>query len=176
MTPSKPESGTAPDTPHREFVITRVLDAPRDLVWKAWSEPERLAQWWGPKECKLHFGSLEFQPGGIFHYGMEWPGGNLMWGRFLYRVIVPPEKLVFVVSFADEQKNIVRAPFSPTWPLEMLNTVTLTEHGGKTKLTLTAVPINPTDEERTTYEGWFASLEQGYGGTFDALAAYLAKA
>lgn len=159
----------------KEFVISRTFDAPRDLVWNAWSEPERLAQWWGPKGCKLKVGSLEFRPGGIFHYGMEWQAGKMMWGRFVYREIVPPERLVFVNSFSDEDKKITRAPFSETWPLEILNNLTLTERGGKTELMLRGGPINPTEAERKTFEEHFASMQQGFGGTFDQLDAYLAK-
>lgn len=63
----------------KEFTITRVFDASRDLIWRAWSEPERLAQWWGPKGCKIEIGKLEFRPGGIFHYSMRMPDGQTVW-------------------------------------------------------------------------------------------------
>lgn len=159
----------------KEFVYSRTFDAPRDLVWKAWSEPERLAQWWGPKGCKLKVGSLDFRPGGIFHYGMEWQTGQIMWGRFVYREMVPPERLVFVNSFSDENKQVTRAPFNENWPREILNVVTFEDIGGKTKITLRGAPIDATDEERKVFEGHFDSMNQGFGGTFDQLAAYLTK-
>jgi len=159
----------------KEFVISRTVDAPRDLVWKAYSEAERLAQWWGPKGCKLTVGSLDFRPGGIFHYGMEWQPGKTMWGRFVYREIVPPERLVFVSSFSDENKGVTRAPFNEHWPLEVFNVVTFEDAGGKTKITIRGAPIGPTEEERSAWEGHFDSMNQGFGGTFDALDAYLAK-
>ncbi len=129
--------------PVKEFIITRIFDAPRDLVWKAWSEPARLAEWWGPKGCKLKVASLDFRPGGIFHYGMEWSTGGTMWGRFVYREITPPERLVFVNSFADANAEVIRAPFSETWPREILNVLTLSEKGGKTELLLRGAPIDP---------------------------------
>jgi uncharacterized protein YndB with AHSA1/START domain len=162
--------------PVRPFVMKRVFDAPRDLVWKAWSEPERLAQWWGPKECELRVASLDFRPGGVFHYAMDWPDGRTMWAHFVYREIVTPEKIVFVNSFSDEHRNVTRCPFSQTWPLEVLNSVTLSERDGRTDLALHVIPLNPTDEERDTFESWSASLGQGYGGTFDKLAEHLARA
>lgn len=160
---------------HKEFVITRTFDAPRDLVWKAWSEPERLAEWWGPKGCKLIVGSLDFRPGGIFHYGMEWQAGKTMWGRFVYREMVPPERLVFVNSFSDEKAGITRAPFNESWPREILNVVTFENLSGKTKITLRGGPIDPTDAERELFESFFDSMNQGFGGTFDQLDTYLAK-
>jgi len=160
----------------KEFVISRTFDAPRELVWKAYSEAERLAEWWGPKGCKLIVGSLDFRPGGIFHYGMEWQPGKVMWGRFVYREIVRPEKLVFVSSFSDENKGVTRAPFNEHWPLEVLNVMALEDVGGKTKITLNGGPVNPTEDERKAWEGHFDSMNQGFSGTFDKLDAYLEKA
>ncbi|KAB2911371.1 MAG: SRPBCC domain-containing protein [Hyphomicrobiaceae bacterium] len=162
-----------------EFVITRVFDAPRELVWKAWTEPERLAQWWGPKGCTIRVAKLEMRPGGIFHYAMQFQPGHDMWGRFVYREIVAPERLVFVNSFSDADGGITRAPFSQLkqmWPLEVLNEVTLSEQKGKTTLTLRGRPINATEEERKMFASMHESMRQGFGGTFDKLVDCLAKA
>src|SRR5512143_3627345 len=63
------EARTAPAVADGELVITRVLDAPRDLVWKAWTEPERLMHWWGPKGFVMQTVKLDLRPGGVFHYG-----------------------------------------------------------------------------------------------------------
>lgn len=170
MSASKTTDGTGKD-----FVVTRTFDAPRDLVWKAWSEPERLAQWWGPKNCPIRISACEFRPGGLFLYSMTM-GDATWWGRFVYREIEKPARLIFVNSFSNEKGDITRAPFSATWPLEILNHLTLSEQGDKTVLVLRGSPINPTDEESATFEGMFASLQQGFGGTFDQLEDYLAKA
>ncbi|MDB5085384.1 MAG: activator of Hsp90 ATPase 1 family protein, partial [Bacilli bacterium] len=67
---------------------------------------------------------IDLRPGGIFHYRQRSPEGQEMWGKFVYREIVAPEKLIFTNSFSDEAGNTVRAPFSPTWPLKILNTFT----------------------------------------------------
>ena len=162
-------------TASKEFTISRTFNAPRDLVWKAWSEPESFGQWWGPKGCKLDVAQFEFRPGGLFHYSMKMPAGQIWWGRFVYREIVKPERIVFVNSFSDVSGGITRAPFSADWPLEVLNTLTFTEQGGKTTLDLRGGPINPNAEERAAFEGMFASMKAGFGGTFDQLDAFLTK-
>jgi uncharacterized protein YndB with AHSA1/START domain len=158
-----------------ELVITRVFDAPRKLVFKAWSEAERLAQWWGPKGFGLEVKKLEFHPGGVFHYCMRMAEGAEMWGLFVYREILAPEHIVFVSSFSDKDCNITRAPFSQTWPLEVLNNLTLTEADGKTTLTLRGGPINASDQEYDAFESMFGSMQNGFNETFDQLEKYLAN-
>jgi uncharacterized protein YndB with AHSA1/START domain len=160
----------------QEFVLTRVVNAPRELVWKAWTEAERLAQWWGPKGFGMHVARLDLRPGGVFHYGMKTPDGKLLWGKFTYREIVAPERLVFVVSFSDENAGVTRHWLSETWPLEVLNTVTFTEEGGRTTIRISGGPINATEVERNTFYGSIKSMEQGFGGTFDQLDEYLVTA
>jgi uncharacterized protein YndB with AHSA1/START domain len=161
----------------KEHVITRVFDAPRDLVWNAFTEAEQLAQWWGPKGFKIRVFGLDLRPGGLFHYSMQSPDGHNMWGKFVYREIVAPERMVFISSFSDEEGNTTRAPFfNGTWPLEVLNTLTLSEHEGKTTLTLRGGPVNATEEEQKTFEDGFESMQQGFKGTFDQLEEYLVKA
>lgn len=166
---------SAPHSGERELVITRSFDAPRDLVWKAFAESNRLAHWWGPKGFTMLAHALDFRLGGVFHYSMRSPDGQVMWGKFVYHDIQAPERLVFVNSFCDEAGNIIRAPFSPAWPLEIMNTVTFTEHEGKTTVTLRGGPINATEEEHTAYWNAQESMRQGFAGTFDQLADYLAE-
>ncbi len=164
-------AGGSPD-----FVITRVFDAPRDLVWKAWTERERLMEWFGPKGFTMSTAKLDFRPGGVFLYALKGPDGKEMWGKFVYREIVPQEKIVLVSSFSDAKGGLTRHPFSATWPLEMLSTTTFVEKGGKTTITLHWAALNATDEERKTFDTSHASMNAGWTGTMDQLAAYLAKA
>lgn len=159
-----------------EFAIARTFDAPRHLVWKAWTEPERLAQWWGPKGFTCDTKKLELRPGGMFHYCMRAPNGHEMWGKFVYKEIAPPERLVFVNSFSDSEAHTVRSPFSATWPLEIQNTLTLTEQDGRTTVSLRGAPVNASPEEMQTFTSFFKSMEQGFTGTFDQLAEYLKRA
>ena len=84
--------------------------------------------------------------------------------------------MVHINSFSDEACGITRHPMSPTWPLEMLSTFTFEDVGGKTKVTIRWAPHNATDEERKTFDTSHDSMRQGWGGTMDQLADYLAKA
>ena len=160
----------------QEFVITRVFDAPRDLVWKAFTEPERMKEWWGPKGVTITKSEMDLRPGGSYHYAMRTPDGNTMWGKFVYREITPPSRMVFVSSFSDEAGGVTRHPMAPTWPLEMLSIFSFEEEGGKTRFTVSWSPLNASEAERATFAAGHASMQQGWGGTLDKLAAYLAKA
>jgi len=159
-----------------EFVITRVFDAPRNLVFKAWTEAERLTHWWGPKGFTMLSCKLDLRPGGVFHYSLHAPQGGDMWGKWVFREVMAPDRLVFITSFSDEEGNTVRAPFSSDWPLEVLSTVTFNEHEGKTTITMRGVPLNATETERQTFESMFKSMQNGWTGTLDQLTEYLAKA
>lgn len=158
-----------------ELVLTRTFAAPRDLVFKVFTEAEHLKHWWGPKGYTMEITKLDLQPGGILHYSQRSPEGQEMWGKFVYLEIVEPEKLVFKNSFSDADANTVRAPFSPTWPLEILNVWTFTEHEGETTLTGVGTPVSPTEDELTTFAAAQDMVKQGFAGTFDQLVSYLAS-
>ena len=159
----------------RPFVISRAFDAPRERLWKAWTERDRLMQWFGPKGFKMPVAKMDFRPGGIFHYCLRSPDGHEMWGKFVYREIVAPERIVLVNSFSDEAGGLTRHPMSATWPLEMLSTFTLAEQQGRTSVTVRWVPINPTEQERKTFDAAHEGMKQGWTETFDQLVAYLGK-
>ena len=162
---------------NKDFVISRVFDAPRDLVWKAFTEPERMKQWWGPKGFKVVAAKMDLRPGGSYHYGMKSPDGMTMWGKFIYREVVPNERLVLINSFSDEVGGITRHPMSPTWPLELLSVFTFEDApGGKTRFTIRWSTHNASAEERKTFDTSHDSMNQGWGGTLDQLAAYLKTA
>jgi uncharacterized protein YndB with AHSA1/START domain len=105
---------------------------------------------------------------------MKTPDGKEWWGKWVYREIVAPEKMVSVVSFTDEKGNPTRHPLSPNWPLEVLSTATLSAQGDKTMLTVRSVAINATAEELKTFADGFKNMEQGFTGTWNQLAEYLA--
>jgi uncharacterized protein YndB with AHSA1/START domain len=160
----------------KAFVVSRVFDAPRDLVWKAWTEAERLKEWFGPKGVTVTTVKMDLRPGGICHYAMRMPNGQEMWGKWTFREVVAPERLVLISSFSDANGGITRHPMSPTWPLETLSTTTFAEQGGKTTLTISWSPHNATDAEHETFNASHASMNQGWGGTMEQLTAYLATA
>jgi uncharacterized protein YndB with AHSA1/START domain/predicted enzyme related to lactoylglutathione lyase len=156
----------------REIVITRVLDAPRSLVFKAWTEPERVMRWWGPNGFTTPVCRIDLRPGGIFHSCMRSPDGQDYWSRGVYREVVEPALIVSTDTFADAEGNIVEPTqygMSASWPREALITVTFVEQDGKTAFTLRhAVGSASESEAGMCRQGWSESL--------DRLAAYLAAA
>lgn len=159
----------------KELIISRTFKAPKPLVFKAWSEAERLEQWWGPKGFSLTVEQLEFHPEGTFHYCIQSPDDLKMWGKFVYKAIEPNTKIVFLNSFTDENANTIRAPFSETWPLEMYNVLTLEELNGNTTIQLHISPYNASEAEVNTFGENHENMEIGFTGTFDRLEDYLLK-
>lgn len=163
------------NTDQTAFVITRRFELPRAVVWRAWSEPDQLEHWWGPQGCSIDIHRFEFRAGGFFHYAMNFAAAPPMWGRFNYRDIDSLERIVWLNSFSNERCGITRAPFAADCPLEIRNSVTFAERGGQTTVTLHAEPFGESEAERQYFAGLHASLAQGYGGTFDQLAAHLQR-
>ena len=171
---SKTDS-TPPET--ADFVISRVFDAPRDLVFAAFTDAERMKHWWGPKGFTVVKSEMDLRPGGIYHYCLRAPDGSAMWGKFVYREISAPARIVLINSFSDEQGGTTHHPMMITWPLEMLSVFTFEDAGGgKTRFTVTWSPHNSSEEERATFAAGHASMKGGWSGTMDQLAAYLATA
>ncbi len=169
LTPAKPP----------EVTLRRTFNAPRELVFKAWTQAEHLAKWFGPVGFQVGVKTLDLRPGGVFHYYMDAPDGKSprIWGRFDYQRIVSPELIEFLNSFSDEAGGLTRHPASPTWPMQLQNTLTFAVHedgAGKTLLTMHAVPYNPTPEENETFAKFGSFFEQGMKGTLDQLEAHLA--
>ena len=159
-----------------EFIIARAFDVPREFMFQIWTDPEHMQRWWGPKGFTVVPYQMDLRPGGVYHYCMRSPDGHDMWGKFVYREIVEPERIVFVNSFSDEKGNITRHPMNPNWPLEMLSTITFTEQAGRTTVTVRWASLSATPAERQTFEAGFESMQKGWGGTFEQLSGYQASA
>jgi uncharacterized protein YndB with AHSA1/START domain len=160
-----------------DFVTARVFDAPRELVWKCFAEPERMKEWFGPKGSVIVSAAMDFRVGGACHAAMRGPDGRVMWAKLVYREIVAPQRLVWVHSFSDEAGGLTRHPMSPTWPLELLTTVTFEDAPGRrTNVTLRWSPQNATAEEINTFDAARDGMTQGWGGSFERLADYLTTA
>ncbi|MDA5194327.1 SRPBCC family protein [Govanella unica] len=166
-------SATASTTAETAFHITRTIDAPRDLVWQTFTELDHLLRWWGPKGSALMSDSFDLRPGGRFHYRMRLPDGTIMWGLFSYHELQEPDRIAFTSSFADEEGNVVRAPFSDKWPLTVLNVWTFSEQDGHTRLEMVGRPHKATAEEQDQFRSMHDSMRLGFGGTFDQWDAYL---
>ena len=149
----------------RELVITRIFNAPRTLVWQAWTEPEHLKRWWGPKGFISPACKIDLRVGGKYLFCMQSPEGQNFWSTGVYREIVAPKRIVCTDSFADEAGNVVPAThygMALDFPLELQVTVTLEEQDGKTRMTLRHVGL-PSGEMRDL-------CEEGWNESFDKLA------
>jgi uncharacterized protein YndB with AHSA1/START domain len=156
---------------NQDIVITRIFDAPRAVVWKAWTEPEAVMRWWGPKDFTAPVIKIDLRVGGKYLSCMRGPDGKDYWSTGIYREIVEPSLLVNTDSFADEKGNVVPAShysMEGDWPLVLLVTVKFEEIGGRTKMILrhTGIPAGKMRE----------LCETGWNESFDKLAEYLAKA
>ena len=157
------------------FSISRTFKAPRELVFSVHTSPAHLEKWMSPEGFKTIHAALDFRAGGSYHYGLEGPGGMQMWGKQVFREIEPGKKLVYIQSFSDKEGGLSRHPMSATWPLEMLATVTFEDAGpGQTKVTISWQPYNSDDTGNATFDAARAGMDQGFGGTFAKLEAYLA--
>ncbi len=140
----------------KDLVLTRVFNAPRERVWKAWTDAKQLAQWWGPAGFTNPRCEVDVRPGGTIRVDMRGPDGTVYPMAGVYREVVAPERLVFSASALDEKGK----------PLfEVLNTITFAEQGGKTKLTLEARVIKKLSDRADEYlkgqeAGWSQSLDR----------------
>jgi uncharacterized protein YndB with AHSA1/START domain len=150
--------------PSPDILSTRLFEAPRDLVWEAWTDPRHLMQWWGPKSYTAPFGNMDFRVGGTYLICMRSPEGRDYWSTGVYREIVSRERIVYTDSFADEKGSPVTASYygmAGDWPAELVVTVTFEElEQGRTKLTLRHSGIPAGQMSELTGVGWNASLDK----------------
>jgi len=145
-------------TAERELVITRIFDAPRELVFTAWTEPDRAVRWWGPQGFTTARYEIDFRPGGAYRVCMRSPEGTEHWQRGMCRELVEPERLVFTFAWEDAQGRPGH---------ETVVTVTFAEYGAKTKLTLHQAVFETVTARDLHQGGWTSALE--------CLADYLAQ-
>jgi uncharacterized protein YndB with AHSA1/START domain len=145
----------------RQAVITRTFDAPRKLVWEAWTDPKHLREWWGPHGFDAPHPSVDLRPGGKMNLDMRSPDGNTMPNASIVRESRPPEKLVFESSAFFDKDGI------PAF--EVINTVTLKEQAGRTTMTLKVDVVKATAAMIAGLKG----MRQGWGESLDKMAEHL---
>ena len=146
-----------------EVLITRTFDAPRELVFRAWTDPALLAAWYAPHGCSIAFRQLDVRAGGAFHSVIRTPDGKDCWCRGIYAELVEPERIVYTMAVADADGNLitpVEAGMDPEWPRETTVTVTFAEQDGRTTLTLHQT-VSETIAKRTgAYPSWLQMLDR----------------
>jgi len=160
-----------------DFNFVRSFDAPRDLVWRAWTDPALLARWFGPRGSTTTILAHDPRPGGMTHMRMDMPGDSgTIWARFVYREITEPSRLVWVHGFADAEGNAAPAPFfDGLWPMALLTTASFQDQGDRTLVTLAQETLDATPEECNTFIAQIPSMNEGWGGSFDQLDELLAS-
>ncbi|MNT53699.1 hypothetical protein D3C72_1907960 [compost metagenome] len=150
MEQSKTEQG-------KELLITHLFNAPRALVFEAWTDPEKLKHWYAPDGCTIEFKSLDATQGGSFHSCVHDPVHGDCWIKGLYKEVTAPEKLVFSMIISNENGDDVRsieAGKPEDWPEEVLTTVTFTEIGKQTKLTIHQTVSEAEAKQTGAYQSW----------------------
>ncbi|MEM7358432.1 MAG: SRPBCC domain-containing protein [Pseudomonadota bacterium] len=157
-----------------EYKLERTFDAPRELVWRAWTDPELLQQWYGPGvETIIH--KFDLQVGGEWLNEMKW-GGNSNYQRVVFQEVNEPEKMVWHhYSATDAEWNTAPNPMMPDWPALLLTTVTFTELGDRTAVCLTQVPMDASEAEITCFAEMMKGMDKGWGSGFDIIEQILAE-
>jgi uncharacterized protein YndB with AHSA1/START domain/DNA-binding transcriptional ArsR family regulator len=148
----------------QELTLTRVFDAPRELVFKAWTDPRLVAEWWSPHGFTNAAVELDLRPGGAIYILMRWPDGRDNPMKGTYHEIVPPERLVFTSTALEDEAGMPQ--------LEVRNTVTFAEQGSQTLLTLHAVVVRGTTQAA---EAALAGMEIGWSQSLEKLTALLSR-
>lgn len=157
-------TGTQSD---REIVITRTFNAPRKLVYEAWTDPKHIAQWWGPEGFTTRVTELDLRPGGQWRYVMIGPDGTEYPGKGVFREIVPLERIVTSDEFEEGFEKVVNMDL----PQGMVVTTIFEDWNGKTRLTLRILHESVEDRRKHEEMGVIA----GWNSSFDCLDQYLAK-
>lgn len=151
-----------PEADEKAVVATRVLDAPRALVWKAWTDPDIFARWFGPRGFTTPVCELDVRPGGAMRVHMRGPDGTVYPMTGVSIEVVEPERLVFLDAVPDGEGRPI---------FEVQNTVTFAEAGGRTTLTLHARVVRRTPAAAP----YIAGMDEGWSQTLDRLAEWLAS-
>ncbi|MGB9980431.1 SRPBCC family protein [Methanobacterium sp.] len=156
----------------KELTITRTFNAPREVVWKAWTDPDMFMQWWGPRDFTTLVSKIDLKVGGEYFSCMRSPDGQDFCSKGVYRKIVELECLVMTDSFADNEGNAVPAThygMGADFPMEMQIMVTFKEQNGKTKLIVKHSDI------RKLSEAELNDMQQGWNESLDKLAELLTR-
>lgn len=146
-----------------DVLITRVFDAPRELVFGAWTDREQLMRWHAPRGCSITFRALDVRTGGGFHSCIRSPDGHECWCKGVYREVVEPERIVYTLALSNEAGGPADSEAvgkDPEWPVETTVTVTFDDLGGKTKLTLHQTVSEALAKRTGAHPSWLDMLDR----------------
>lgn len=155
------------------YVLDREFNAPLALVWKAWSDPELLARWYGPGvETVIH--AFDLRPGGAWLNEMKW-GDKSDRSRMDFQEVVEGEKIAWMHASTDADWNIAPSQMMPDWPTKFLTTITFKAEGDVTKVRLTQTPVDASEAEIACFANMMGGMDKGWGSGFDIIAEILAE-
>jgi uncharacterized protein YndB with AHSA1/START domain len=163
MAENKAGAGAAKDTPDRDIIISRVFDAPRELVWNAWTDPKQVVQWWGPKGFTTTIHEMDVKPGGVWRQVMHGPDGTDYPSLSTFLEVVKPERIVYTLEGGKKGAHDVQ--FEATWTFEALS---------EKKTRLTVRMVFSTAAIRDQIEKTYGAVEGGKQ-TLARLSEYLEK-
>lgn len=148
-----------------ELIIDREFEAPRELVWRAWTEPELLGRWYGPNiETVVH--EFDLSSEGVWLHEMKMGGGS-SFQKAVFKEILPPEKLVWHhYSSVDSKGNAVENPMMKDWPEILITTITFSQAGAKTNVRLSQIPLDATDSQVAGFANMKDKMGGGWGQGF----------
>jgi len=156
-----------------EFVLEREFNAPRELVWRAWTDPELLVRWYGPGvETVIH--KFDLEPAGVWLNEMKMSGDS-NFQKIIFKEVTRPEKLVWHHCSADADWNIAANPMMPDWPRILLTTVTFEERGDRTNVRLSQIPVDATDAEIACFAKMKDGMSAGWGSGYAIIDDVLAE-
>ena len=154
-----------------EYVIDRTFNAPRALVWRAWTDPDILHRWYGPNvETVIH--RFDLEPGGAWFNEMKF-GGQSHYSRMDFEEVTPLEKLVWRHASTDADWNVSPNAMAPDWPKVLLTTVTFEDLGAQTSVRLAQTPINASQSEIAAFVASMGNLDYGWGSGYDIIDGLL---
>lgn len=156
-----------------EFILDREFDAPRALVWRAWTDPKYLQNWYGPGiETVIH--KFELKPEGVWLNEMKMKNGS-NFQKIIFKEVTIPEKLIWHHCSVDSDWNIAANLMMPDWPRKLLTTVTFDQNGDKTNVRLSQIPLDATEAEIACFSKMKDQMSGGWGGGYSIIDKVLAE-
>lgn len=157
-----------------DLEFTRLIDAPRELLFQVWTETEHFKQWFGPHEVEVPFCRIEPRPGGLLHFCHRLRGVEI-WIKGQYREFIPPERLVFALGFVDTEGHAAAHPMFPDWPLDalILTTVTIADQARGTELKIRQQIVSGVADAEIVFKRMRDATQAGWGETLERLLDYV---